>query len=588
MPKIKGTDKPKNRKRTLLQLLRYLLDFKWLLILALLLTVAGNLLALVGPLLSGYAIDAIAPGPGRVDFNKVFLYVALMAAFFIVSAVLSYLLKILMVSISRNLARRMRKDVFDKMLILPVGYFDTHQTGDLISRISYDIDTVNSSLSGDLVMVASAAVSVVGALVMMISLSPPLMMIFVVTVPLSVLWSRFLVKTTRPLFRERSRRLGELNGYSEEMITCHKTILAYDMEETVTGHFNTKNKAAVDAFYDAEYYGSMMGPAVNFINNVSLSLIILFGALLFMGGGITIGRISSFLLYSRRFSGPINEIANTVGELQSALAAAERIFELLSQPIETPDAAGAQPLAEIDGRVGFDHVSFSYTPGTPVISDLSFQADAGRLIAIVGPTGAGKTTIVNLLMRFYNVDAGSITIDGNALGSLTRDSVRRAFSMVLQDTWLFHGTILENIVYGKSGAALEDAVSAAKAAGIHNFIMRLPKGYDTLVSNEDTVISKGQKQLLTIARAMLLDTNMLILDEATSNVDTRTELKIQKAMRRLMENKTCFVIAHRLSTIRGADTILVVDKGDIVEQGSHDALIRAGGRYAALYQAQFE
>jgi ATP-binding cassette subfamily B protein len=568
--------------------MRYLLAYKWHLALAFLLTVASNFLSLVGPLLSGYAIDAIAPGPGLVDFHKVFFYVMLMVVFYIASSVLAYLLKILMVSVSRNVARRMRKEVFDKMMVLPVGYFDTHQTGDLLSRISYDIDTINSSLSGDVILIASSVISVVVALGMMIALSPPLVLIFAVTVPVSVLWSRFLVKTTRPLFRERSKKLGELNGYGEEMITCHKTILAYGMQDKVTGGYKAKNKESVDAFYNAEYYGSMMGPAVNFINNLSLTLTIVFGALVYMSGAITIGKISSFLLYSRKFSGPINETANTVGELQSALAAAERIFDLLSQPNETPDVPGAPTLATVSGRVGFEHVRFGYNPETPVISDLSFSADAGRLIAIVGPTGAGKTTIVNLLMRFYNADDGSITIDDSDIGSVKRDSVRKSFSMVLQDTWLFHGTIYENLVYGKKNATLDDAVEAAKAAGIHHFIMRLPNGYNTVVSNEDACISKGQKQLLTIARAMLLDTNMLILDEATSNVDTRTELKIQKAMRKLMENRTCFVIAHRLSTIRNADVILVVENGDIAEQGSHEELIRKGGRYAALYRAQFE
>ncbi len=588
MAHSKSFEKPKNKKRTFKGLLKYLLLYKGHLTAALILTVGSNVLALVGPLLSGYAIDAIEPGPGNVDFRRVFYFIILMLAFYIVSGILAYLLKLLMIHVSRNVARSMRKDVFDKLMALPVGYFDTHQTGDIISRVSYDIDTVNTSLSGDVIQIASSLITVVGALAMMIALSPPLVLIFAVTVPASVLWSRYLVKKTRPLFRARSEKLGRLNGFAEEMITSHKTIQAYGCEQHAAEQFRTRNKAAVDAFYNAEYYGSMMGPTVNFINNVSLALIIVFGALSYISGVITIGGISSFILYSRKFSGPINETANTVSDLQSAMAAAERIFDLLSRPAEEPDAEDAGTLECIDGRIAFNHVGFGYTPEKPVISDLSFEAGAGKLIAIVGPTGAGKTTIVNLLMRFYGLDRGRVTMDGENAAFLTRDSVRGAFSMVLQDAWLFHGSIYENLVYGKKDATMADVINAAKAAGIHSFIMRLPDGYETVVSNEDACISKGQKQLLTIARAMLLNTNMLILDEATSNVDTRTELKIQKAMRKLMENKTCFIIAHRLSTIRNADTILVVDHGEVVQRGTHEELMSTDGQYRQLYLAQFE
>ena len=588
MARSKSFEKPKDKKKTLQSIFKYLLLYKWRLAVAFILTLGSNMFALVGPLLSGYAIDAIEPGLGKVDFQRVFYYIALMLVFYAVSAVLAYILKILMIHISRNVARSMRKDVFDKLMVLPIGYFDTHQTGDIISRISYDIDTVNTSLSGDVIQVASGVITVVGAFAMMLALSPPLVLIFAVTVPASVLWSRYLIKKTRPLFRARSKKLGELNGFAEESITSHKTILAYGCREDARERFEGKNKAAVDSFYKAEYYGGMMAPTVNFINNISLALIILFGALSYMSGTISIGGISSFILYSRRFSGPINETANTVSDLQSAMAAAERIFDLLSFPAELADIVNAGQLEPIDGNVVFNHVGFEYTPGKPVINDFTFGADAGKLIAIVGSTGAGKTTVVNLLMRFYDIDKGDITIDKKNITYLTRGSVRSSFSMVLQDAWLFHGSIFENLVYGKKDATMEDVVGAAKAAGIHSFIMRLPDGYDTLVNNEDACISKGQKQLLTIARAMLLDTNMLILDEATSNVDTRTEQKIQKAMRRLMENKTCFIIAHRLSTIKNADTIIVMEHGEIIQQGTHDELVKQKGQYRQLYLAQFD
>ena len=574
--------------RTIRSLCDYMMKYKWMLALALLCTLGSNLFALIGPKLTGLCIGAIEPGQGRVEFGTVGYYAAWMAVFYVISAGMSYGLQVLMLTISRKVVYQMRQDVFEKLMTLPVGYFDVHQTGDIISRISYDIDTVNASLSNDLVQLLTTVITVVGALVMMLTISPQLVLVFAFTVPLSVVTTRYITGKTRPLFRVRSSKLGELNGFVEEMISGQKTLKAYGREAYTQGRFDGKNREAVDAYYRAEYYGSIVGPCVNFINNLSLSLISVFGALLYLAGYMSIGNISSFVLYSRKFSGPINEAANIFSELQSALAAAERVFRLLEEEPEPADMEGAKELTNVRGDVELKNISFGYTPGKTVIHDLSFRAKPGKLIAIVGPTGAGKTTLINLLMRFYDPESGEILVDGQRVESLTRHSLRQAYAMVLQDTWLFYGTIYENLAYGRAGASREEVEAVAKAAHIHSFIKRLSQGYDTVLTDEGTNISKGQKQLLTIARAMLLDARMLILDEATSNVDTRTERQIQKAMLKLMEGKTCFVIAHRLSTIEHADLILVVNDGEVVEQGTHRELMEKGGVYRRLYNAQFE
>ena len=577
-----------HRRNTILRLGTYLLEYKFLLLFALFLTIGSNLLSLVGPMLSGYAIDAIEPGAGQVMWEQVFFYAGWMLVFYITSSVLSYGLAVLMISISRKVVYRMRRDVFHRLMELPVGYFDTHQTGDILSRISYDIDTVNTSLSNDLVQILATFITVIGAFSMMIFISPKLVLIFAFTVPLSIVLTKIITGKTRPLFRLRSRKLGELNGFVEEMISGQKTLKAYHREDYTIEKFDAKNTDAVEAYYRAEYYGSVVGPTVNFINNLSLSLVSVFGALLFLAGQMTVGNISSFILYSRKFSGPINEAANIISELQSALAAAERVFSMIDELPEPADAKAALELADVTGEVALSNVSFGYTKGDPILKNLSLTAEHGKLIAVVGTTGAGKTTLINLLMRFYDVWEGNITVDSKDITKVTRSSLRKAYAMVLQDTWLFQGSIFENIAYGKEDATLEEVIEAAKAAHIHSYITHLPKGYQTILTDEGTNISKGQKQLLTIARAMLLDAHMLILDEATSNVDTRTELQIQRAMRELMKGKTCFVIAHRLSTIQNADNILVVEHGEIVESGTHKELMDSQGVYYQLYRAQFE
>ena len=565
-----------------------LYQYKWLFAAAILLSMTSNIFALIGPMLSGYAIDAIQPGAGMVDFPKVFYYAGWMVLFYIGSALLSYALSLLMMYTTQKIVGRMRTDVFEKLQRLPVGYYDRHLTGDILSRISYDIDTINVSLSTDLVQIFSSIITVVGSFIMMVAISPYLVLVMLVTIPLSVLYTKRTARKLRPLYVTRSEKLGAMNSYVEEMISGQKTIRAYAREKMVSDRFDQINQEGAGAYYTAEYNAAVMGPTVNFINNLSLALVTAFGAVLYLLGKLTMGNIGSFVQYSRKFSGPINEVANIIGELQSTCAAAERVFRLLDEEEETADLPEATAPKQIRGDITLDNVAFRYLSDVPVIHDFSMHAAPGSIIAIVGPTGAGKTTIINLLMRFYDIDSGSIRLDGNEIRLLTRDGLRSCFAMVLQDTWLFDGTIFENIAYGKEGATMEEVVAAAKAARIHSYIQRLPQGYHTMLNGDGVNISKGQKQLLTIARAFLLDAKILILDEATSNVDTRTEIQIQSAMQRLMKGKTCFVIAHRLSTIRHADLILVMRDGNVIEQGTHEELIRKKGFYYQLYNSQFE
>lgn len=579
-------EKPKDRKGSLVRLGRYLFRYRLSFFCAFVMNLGGNLLALAGPYLAGKAVDAIHPG--AVDFQQVFFYAGWMAVCYVCSAVLSLALQFLMLSISRRVVYQMRRDVFNHLLTLPAGYFDTRQTGDILSRISYDIDTINTSLSSDVIQLMTTAVTVVGSFVMMILVSKELVLVFCITVPLSLCITRFIVGKTRPLFKRRSRAMGALNGYGEEQVTGQKTLKAYHQEENRQQMFDQVNHEAVDAYYRSEYYSSITGPLVNFVNNLSLTLISVLGAVLFLFGRMSAGRISSFVLYSRKFSGPINEAANILSELQSALAAAERVFAVLDEAPEKADKPGALELKNTKGEVELSHVAFGYEPGKLIFKDLSLHAKPGSLVAIVGPTGAGKTTLINLLMRFYDANSGKVMVDRRPVEDWTRESLRKAYAMVLQDTWLFTGTVYENLSYGREGVSREQVEAAARAAGIHSFISRLPQGYDTVLNEEGSNVSKGQKQLLTIARAMLLDAGMLILDEATSNVDTRTERRIQAAMTKLMEGKTCFVIAHRLSTIRNADWILVMNHGEVIEQGTHDSLMAKGSFYRRLYEAQFQ
>ncbi len=587
----------KTTGRILLRLGKYVFHYWWLFIPAIILTLLSNQLSLMGPDFSGKAIDAIA-AEGGVQFDVVWENVGYMLLCYAASAALSYILSVTMIFLSQKIVYTMRRQLFEKLTSLPVNYFDTHATGDIISRISYDIDTVNSTLSHDLIQVMTSLYTVFGSLIFMWQISKPLILVFAITVPASILFTRYRSKKIRPLFSKRSHKLGALNGYAEEMLSGCRTIRAYNREDEIGGRFDARNTDAMNAYYDAEYYGATLGPTVNFINNLSMSLIMIFGGILYMfseSGAvkegalffITLGGVAKFVQYSRKFAGPINEFANILSEFQSAFSAAERVFRILDEEPETPDVKNARVLKNCYGEVEFQNVSFGYTPEKEILHDVSVLARSGKTIAIVGPTGAGKTTIINLLMRFYDVNGGNIYVDGNELRDVTRSSLRKAYTMVLQDTWLFGGTIYDNIVYGKENATPEEVRAAAKAARIDSYIESLPDGYNTVLTDDGINISKGQKQLITIARAMLADTSMLILDEATSNVDSRTEIKIQEAMNELMQDRTCFVIAHRLSTIRDADIILVLQNGRVTESGNHDELMQKGGFYSTLYNSQF-
>ncbi len=600
---IKKAENEKAKKRSaqkrgiLLRLGGYVIRQWTLFIPALIFTLLSNQLSLLGPRYSGAAIDAIE-AVGGVDFSSAWENVILMIICYALSALLSYLLAVIMIHLSQRIIYQMRKQLFEKLNTLPVGYFDTHATGDIMSHLSYDVDTINSTLSHDLVQVMTSIYTVIGSLVFMWQISRPLMVIVLFTVPVSVIFTQYRSKKVRPLFRLRSKKYGELNGYAEEMLSGSASIRAYGRQEVISGRFNKHNDEAMDACYNADYNAALLFPSINLINNISISLVAVFGGALYMFSQsgriqaasalfITLGGVAQFVQYSRKFAGPINEFSNILHEFQSAISAAERVFRVIDEEVEPVDAPDAVSLEQAEGNVDFDNITFGYTPDKTILKDVTINVNAGQTIAIVGPTGAGKTTIINLLMRFYDPNEGEIRMDSLPALKIKREDLRLAYTMVLQDTWLFNGTVFDNIVYGREGATREQVRAAAEAAKIHSFIESLPDGYDTVISDDGVNISKGQRQLITIARAMLSDAPMLILDEATSNVDSRTEIQIQQAMNELMRGRTCFVIAHRLSTIQNADTILVVRDGTIIEQGNHNELLNLGGFYSALYNSQF-
>ena len=575
-------------KRALLRrMARFLRPYGPKLIFLIALMVASNLLALMAPMLSGWAVDAVGTEAGGVDFAGVLRNGGGMLACYACSAILNYLIASRLIKVGQGVSHDLRKAAFDRMSELPVEYFDTHPAGDLISRICYDVDTVNATISSDFLQLSTSALTVVGSFLMLLFISPKLTCVFFVTVPLSAVLTRFQMKRVHPLFRLRSKELGALNGFTEERVGRQRAIRTYGVEEADLKQFEAYNDAASQAYYEADRASAALGPSVNFINNVSLAAISMFGALMYLNGALTLGSLSSFVLYSRKFSGPIREAANLLSELQASAAAAERVMDLLDETPEAGDVPDAVPARDLRGDITFDHVDFGYDPARPVLRDFTAHVPAGSLAAVVGPTGAGKTTLVSLLLRFYEPQGGAITIDGVPVGQYSRDGLRRRLALVLQDTWLFGGTIAENIAYGTEEATREQIVEAAKAARIHRFITSLPEGYDTVLTDEGAGISKGQRQLLAIARCLLTDADIVILDEATSNVDTETEGEISLALEHLRRGRTCFVIAHRLATIRDADRILVLDQGGVAECGTHEELLAEEGIYAKLYAAQW-
>lgn len=580
--------KPKDYGKIFKGLMAYVRPYWPWMFLALVILMASNIFSLMGPKLSGEAISAmdISRG-GQVDIGLATNKALKMLLVYVISGVLSYIVTRLVTRIAQRMIVTMRQDTFDKIMDLPLSYIDSHQTGDLVSRISYDLDLVNQSITHDIVQIGASIVTVVGSLLMMFSISPKLSIMFLMIVPVTVIFTVYRIKKTRPLFSKRSKKLGDMNGYIEEILHGQKTIQAYEKEEYFSEQFRKRNEDSIDAYYKADYQSSINGPSVMLISNISLALVSMVGAILYVRGEFSIAFLSSFILYSRRFSGPINEIAAIVAELQSSLSALDRVFSLMAQPSEPADKVDAVEIKNVKGHVEFRNLNFSYDDEKMVLKDVNLEAKPGQLTAIVGPTGAGKTTIINLLMRFYDPQAGAIYIDGKSSLDLTRKSLRRTFAMVLQDAWLFKGTIRDNIAYGKPEASLEEVKKVAEACHLTEFINSLPEGFDSIIDDGAQNISQGQKQLITIARAMLLDAPILILDEATSNVDSRTELAIQDAMNRLIKNRTSFVIAHRLSTVKNADKIILIKNGRIEEEGKHQELIDFGGEYAKLFNAQF-
>ena len=579
--------RPKDTKGTLIKLYKTLLPFKVLIIFVVVLSIFSCVLSLLGPYFCGEAINEVEKGPGMIDFSIVWKWAVMMLVSYLFSEVVYLTINLIMVSVSKKTGYILRKECFEKLHRLPVSVFDDNSAGDILSRISYDVDVVATSIQTDISQIITTIITVLGSFFMMLKISLPLSCITMVTLPVTIIYTIHIKGITRPLYSKRSEKYGEMNGFVEEMFSGEKTIQAYSYEENVSKEYAKINKEASDAYFNADVRGVTIGPTMGMMNNLSLALNGMIGSILYMFSFATLGQLSSFILYSRKFAGPINELSNIMNEIFSALSAAERIYSFLGMKEDPEDAPDAIELTSGEGRVERRDVSFSYSPEKEILHSVSFSTEKGKTLAIVGETGAGKTTIINLLMRFYRPQGGKILIDGIDSAKLTDRSLRSQFAMVLQDTWLFRGTVLENIAYGREDATREEVVEAAKKAGIHHFITTLEKGYDTVISENGGNISKGQKQLLTIARAFLSKAPVLILDEATSNVDTSTEKKVQEAMTALMKGRTAIVIAHRLSTIENADEIIVMSHGSVVEKGTHSSLLEKKGAYYNLYRSQF-
>lgn len=579
--------RPKDTKGTLIKLYKTLLPFKVLIIFVVALSIFSCVLSLLGPYFCGEAINEVEKGPGMIDFSIVWKWAVMMLVSYLFSEVVYLTINLIMVSVSKKTGYILRKECFEKLHRLPVSVFDDNSAGDILSRISYDVDVVATSIQTDISQIITTIITVLGSFFMMLKISLPLSCITMVTLPVTIIYTIHIKGITRPLYSKRSEKYGEMNGFVEEMFSGEKTIQAYSYEENVSKEYAKINKEASDAYFNADVRGVTIGPTMGMMNNLSLALNGMIGSILYMFSFATLGQLSSFILYSRKFAGPINELSNIMNEIFSALSAAERIYSFLGMKEDPEDASDAIELTSGEGRVELRDVSFSYSPEKEILHSVSFSTEKGKTLAIVGETGAGKTTIINLLMRFYRPQGGKILIDGIDSAKLTDRSLRSQFAMVLQDTWLFRGTVLENIAYGREDATREEVVEAAKKAGIHHFITTLEKGYDTVISENGGNISKGQKQLLTIARAFLSKAPVLILDEATSNVDTSTEKKVQEAMAALMKGRTAIVIAHRLSTIENADEIIVMSHGSVVEKGTHSSLLEKKGAYYNLYRSQF-
>lgn len=589
-------EKPRDFRGTLRRLLRYLRPRLWQIGMVFLLTVLSTLFSIVSPRIMGKATTVLFDGllarnagiPGAgIDFAQIARILALLGFLYLISAGFGVLQQYVMAGISQRTVYDLRNRVNEKLARLPLSFYDRHTHGEILSRVTNDIDTIATTLQQSLTQLITAIVTLVGVVVMMLAISPVLTLVTLVSLPLSAIVTIGVARRSQRYFRAQQAALGELNGHVEETFTGHQVVKAFGQEAEAVAEFDRINHRLYEAGWKAQFVSGIIMPLMGLVNNIGYVIVAVVGGIFVTRRAVEIGDIQAFIQYARQFSQPITQTANIANIIQSTIAAAERVFELLDEEEAVPDPADPVRLEQPRGEIRFEDVRFSYKPDKPLIEGLSLAARPGQVIAVVGPTGAGKTTLVNLLMRFYELDGGRITVDGMDIRRLRRGELRSLFGMVLQDTWLFHGTIRENIAYGREGATEEEIVEAARLAHADGFIRALPDGYDTVLNEEASNLSQGQKQLLTIARAFLADPAMLILDEATSSVDTRTELQIQQAMQSLMKGRTSFVIAHRLSTIRDADLILVMDHGRIVEQGTHEELLAAGGHYADLYYSQF-
>ncbi|MDI3480504.1 MAG: ATP-binding cassette, subfamily multidrug efflux pump [Tepidanaerobacteraceae bacterium] len=610
--------KAKDFKGTLMRLIEYLKPEKIRFLTVFLLAIASTVFGISGPKIMGKATTKLGEGilarytyyyqlmlaiqkkmPAsfieklkrqpvpRIDFPYIGRILILLVGLYVISALLSFLMSYIMADVSQKTVFKMRNDVKEKLDRLPLRYFDTRTHGEILSRVTNDMDNIATTLQQSLTQLITSVVTIIGILIMMLSISPLMTLIALFTLPASAFITSMIAKNSQKFFAEQQKVLGILNGHVEEMYTGHKVVKAFGHEEDSIRKFKEVNEKLFTAGWKAQFMSGVIFPALNFVSNIGYVIVCVVGGFMVAKSKIEIGDIQAFIQYMRQFTQPIVQTANIANIIQSTVASAERVFEVLDEVEEIPEKEDAVVINFPEGEVNFEHVSFSYKRGVPLIEDLNICVKPGQTVAIVGPTGAGKTTLVNLLMRFYEVNKGKITIDGIDIRDLKRGDLRRMFGMVLQDTWLFNGSIMDNIAYGREDATEEEVIRAAKAAHADHFIRTLPEGYNTIINEEASNISQGQKQLLTIARAILADPPMLILDEATSNIDTRTEILIQKAMSNLMKGRTSFVIAHRLSTIRDADLILVMNHGRIIEQGNHKELLARGGFYADLYNSQF-
>lgn len=588
-------EKANDFKGTMKQLMKYMSKYKVSIIAVFLFAIGSTVFSIVGPKILGKATTKIfeglmakVSGTGGIDFGAIEKILLILVCLYLVSAIFSFVQGYIMSGISQKISYEMRNQISEKINRMPMKYFDTKTHGEILSRITNDVDTLGMSLNQSLTQLITSVTTMVGVLIMMISISWIMTLAALVIIPLSMFAVRKVVGRSQKYFKKQQRFLGHVNGLVEENYGGHQIVRVFNKEEEVTEEFNKLNDELYDSAWRSQFLSGMMQPLMAFIGNLGYVMVSILGGWLAIRKTIEVGDIQSFIQYVRNFTQPINQLAQVANQLQSTAAAAERVFEFLDEEEEDQTVINPADANDIEGNIEFEHVNFGYKSNKTIINDFSVKVKKGQKIAIVGPTGAGKTTIVKLLMRFYDVNSGSIKVDGHDIRNFNRSELREAFGMVLQDTWLFNGTIKENIRYGKLDATDEEVIAAAKSANVHHFIKTLNDGYDMVLDEEASNVSQGQKQLLTIARAILADPKILILDEATSSVDTRTELLIQKAMDNLMEGRTSFIIAHRLSTIKDADMILVMNEGDIVEQGSHEELLEKDGFYAKLYNSQFE